>query len=64
MKRADLLKHLSKHGCSLIREGGKHSVFFNAQTGKTSTVPRHKEVNTFTAQQVCKDLGIEKPKKK
>jgi mRNA interferase HicA len=25
MKRRDLLRHLEKHGCALLREGGKHS---------------------------------------
>ncbi|TMG75729.1 MAG: addiction module toxin, HicA family, partial [Betaproteobacteria bacterium] len=25
MKRRDLLRHLSDHGCSLLREGGRHS---------------------------------------
>lgn len=25
MKRKDLLKHLRKHGCQFVREGGEHS---------------------------------------
>ena len=26
MKRRDLVRHLEKHGCSLLREGGRHSL--------------------------------------
>jgi hypothetical protein len=29
MKRRDLLRHLSSHGCSLLREGGRHSWWHN-----------------------------------
>jgi len=36
MKRIDLLKHLSKEGCTLMREGASHSVFFNVMTRRTS----------------------------
>ncbi len=29
MKRQDLIRHLESHGCRLLREGGKHSVYYN-----------------------------------
>jgi len=29
MKRKDLIRHLLKEGCVFIKEGAKHSVFFN-----------------------------------
>jgi len=64
MKRIDFVKHILRHGCSLVREGAKHSVFFNAETGRTSTLPRHKEINTFLAKKICRDLGIREIKKK
>lgn len=63
MKRSDLIKHLLKEGCVFIREGAKHSVFFNPLLRKTSTIPRHNEVNNFLAEKICKDLGISSPKK-
>ena len=59
MKRVVLLKYLRKHGCFLIREGAKHSVFLNPAVEKTSTVPRHNEVDNFLAKKICKDLGIQ-----
>lgn len=58
MKRKDLIRHLLREGCVFIREGAKHSVFFNPLLKKTSTVPRHKEIDNFLAKKICRDLGI------
>jgi len=58
MKRIALLKYLYEHGCLLIREGKRHSVFVNPREERTSTVPRHNEINNFLAIKICKDLGI------
>jgi len=63
MKRKDFIKHLLKERCIFIREGAKHSVFFNPLLRKTSTVPRHTEIDDFLAKKICKDLGISSPKK-
>jgi len=61
LKRTDLVRHLEAHGCRLLREGGSHSVFVNTRTRKTSTVPRHREINDFLAKKICKDLEIPAP---
>ena len=61
MKRLDLIRHLEQHGCVLLREGGRHSVYINRQTRKSSTVPRHREVNDFLARKICKDLEVPLP---
>ena len=58
MKRVDLVRHLETHGCSLLREGGRHSVFVNRTSGKASAVPRHREINEFLARRICKDLDL------
>jgi predicted RNA binding protein YcfA (HicA-like mRNA interferase family) len=58
MKRLDLLRHLERHGCALLREGGRHSVYVNRTTRKSSTVPRHREINDYLARKICKDLEI------
>ena len=47
-----------KEGCIFIREGGKHSVFFNPLTKRSSTVPRHNEIDNFLARKIYRDLGI------
>ena len=62
MKRNDLLRHLKKEGCLPLREGARHSVFFNSQTKQTSTVPRHNEINNFLTKKICRDLGIKEVK--
>lgn len=62
MKRTDLIRYILKHGCVFVREGGNHSVFFNPQFRRVSTVPRHKEINDFLAKKICKDLGLAHPR--
>ncbi|OGN11638.1 MAG: addiction module toxin, HicA family [Candidatus Yanofskybacteria bacterium RIFCSPHIGHO2_02_FULL_43_15c] len=64
MKRRDLVRHLLKKGCIFVREGAKHSVFFNTSIRRTSTVPRHNEVHEELAKKICKDLGLPLLKKK
>lgn len=46
------------HGCALLREGSRHSVYINRATRKSSTVPRHREINDYFARKICKDLEI------
>jgi mRNA interferase HicA len=58
MKRKDVLRHLNEYGCSLKREGGSHSVYFNSINKKTSTVHGHTEKNDFLVKKICKDLDI------
>jgi mRNA interferase HicA len=60
MKRVDLIRHLALNGIQFLREGGSHSVYVNRASGKTSTVPRHREINDFLAQKICKDLDVPK----
>jgi predicted RNA binding protein YcfA (HicA-like mRNA interferase family) len=50
MKRSALIKHLKRHGCELLREGTRHSVFFNPANRRASTVPRHIEIANLLAQ--------------
>ena len=64
MKRRDVIRYLIEKGCIFIREGAKHSVFFNSLTRKTSTVPRHNEIDDNLMEKICKDLGIALVKKK
>jgi mRNA interferase HicA len=61
VKRVDLIRHLEQHGCVLFREGGNHSVFVNRRTRKSSSVPRHREINEFLARKICRDLEIPMP---
>jgi mRNA interferase HicA len=58
MKRRDFIKHLESYGCELIREGSRHSWWWNSEQNKRSSVPRHSEINDHLAKKICKDLGI------
>jgi mRNA interferase HicA len=61
VKRLDLIRHLEAHGCVLLREGSEHTVFVNSSKGKTSTVPRHREIHEFLARKICRDLEVPMP---
>ena len=62
MKRHQLLAHLKEHGCLFLREGTRHSVYWNPENRNTTAVPRHTEIADLLAKKICKDLGIPSPK--
>ncbi|PYS86495.1 MAG: addiction module toxin, HicA family [Acidobacteria bacterium] len=61
MKRRDLLRHLVSCGCRLFREGGSHSIWENPRTKKRTAIPRHNEINEYTATKICKQLEVPLP---
>jgi mRNA interferase HicA len=61
VKREDLLRHLRRHGCQPLREGRRHSVWVNPANRRQASVPRHREINDYTARSICRQLGIPEP---
>lgn len=61
MKRRDLVQHLLRHRCELLREGANHTVFVNRAARSSSSVPRHREINDFLARKICRDLKVPEP---
>ena len=61
MKRQDLIRHLEQHDCYLLREGSRHSIYANPRNGRSTSVPRHREINDFLARKICRDLGVPQP---
>jgi len=59
MKRNDLLKYLRSHECEFIREGSRHSWWWNPSQNKRSAIPRHAEIDDHLARKICKDIGID-----
>lgn len=58
MKRRDLIKKLSAAGYRKDRDTGDHTVY--AKPGSRPVpVPRHSEVNEYTAKQILKAAGLE-----
>ena len=56
MKRTDLVKHLNKIGCILLRHGERHDIYHNPVTGNSEPVPRHREINEVLARRIIKKL--------
>jgi mRNA interferase HicA len=52
MKLRDLKKALALLGWYFLREGGSHEIWTNGI--ETEAVPRHKEVNEYTARAILK----------
>ena len=61
MKRRALIRHLTREGCVLIREGGNHSWWGNPAKNRRSAVPRHAEIHDLLANKICRDLDVPKP---
>jgi len=60
MTTAELLKLLKKNGCTFIRNGGRHDIYFSPITGKQFPVGRHnkEEVPNGTLQNIFKCAGL------
>ena len=61
MKKRELERHLSDHGCQLVRQAAKHEMWENPATGERATVPRHREIKTPTARGICRQLSVPAP---
>lgn len=61
MKRRNLVRHLEEHGCEFLREGRKHTIYVNRKVGKSSSIPRHREINDYLARKICRDLEVPEP---
>lgn len=57
VKRRDLIKHFEKNGFRLLREGKKHSIYTNDD--KTIPIKRHRIFDRITANQLCKQAGVD-----
>ncbi len=58
VKRRDLIKYLELNGFLLIREGGNHSIYGKGK--KIIPVKRHNQLDRITANQICKQAGLDK----
>lgn len=64
MNRKKLERHLKAFGCAFLQRGGEHDIWWRPDEQRTSPIPRHKEINTFTAKSICKDLNVPPPREK
>lgn len=61
MKLRELERHLTRHGCLMVRQGGNHTLWQNPSSGKVAPVPRHWEVKEGTVHSIYRQLEIERP---
>jgi len=58
MKRKQFIQYLNKNDCEFLREGSRHSWWWNPKLNKRSSIPRHTEISDNLVKKICKDLGI------
>jgi predicted RNA binding protein YcfA (HicA-like mRNA interferase family) len=58
VKRAELVSYFKKNGFYLLREGKRHSIYTNGE--KTIPIKRHKTLDRITANEICKQAGLDK----
>jgi len=57
MKRRDLIKQLEKAGFQKVRDDGDHTVYYKKGYPPTP-IPRHSEINEYTAREILKRAGL------
>ena len=56
VKRRDLVRYLETSGFRLLREGANHAIYTNGE--KTIPVKRHRQFDRITANELCKQAGL------
>ena len=56
IKRRDLVRYLEQNGFSLLREGGKDTIY--SKGVNTVPVKRRRPVDRVTANELCKQAGL------
>jgi hypothetical protein len=57
MKRDKLLEKINEAGAVFIRHGKKHDIYENPRTHEYSQIPRHSDINEYTAKDIIKKLS-------
>ena len=57
MKRKELIQRLCRMGAEFVRHGKKHDIYIQPKTNKESAVPRHDNIDEYTAKSIIKKLS-------
>jgi hypothetical protein len=57
MKREKLLEKINGTGAIFIRHGKKHDIYENPRTHEFTSIPRHPDINEYTAKGIIKNLS-------
>jgi len=55
------MRHLRRYGCFVKREGSKHTLVQNVNSGIRETIPRHIEIDNILVEKICRRLKIPNP---
>lgn len=60
MRYSELEKELKKLGCSIVRQGANHTIWYSPVTNKMFPVSRHKteEIPAGTLKSIKRDAGL------
>jgi mRNA interferase HicA len=58
VKRRDLVRYLESNGFYQLREGANHSIYTNGK--KVIPVKRHRQFDRVTANEICKQAGLDR----
>ena len=56
LKRKKLIRFIESKGAEFVRNGSNHDIY--RLGNKTTSIPRHNEINEITAKIILKQLGI------
>jgi hypothetical protein len=57
VKRGKLLEKIVKLGAVFLRYGKKHDIYENPRTHELPQVPRHPDINEYTANGIIKKMA-------
>jgi mRNA interferase HicA len=57
MKRDKLMERLNENGAVFIRHGKKHDIYENPRTHEFISIPRHPDINEYTAKGIIKKIS-------
>ncbi|MCL2380041.1 MAG: type II toxin-antitoxin system HicA family toxin [Treponema sp.] len=57
MKREKLLERVRETGAIFVRHGRKHDIYENPRTHEYAQIPRHPDINEYTAKDILKKLS-------
>jgi hypothetical protein len=57
MKRGKLLEKIVELGAVFLRCGKKHDIYENPRTHELTQVPRHTDINEYTANGIIKKMS-------
>ena len=57
MKREKILKYVKEYSAIFLRHGRKHDIYENPRTHEFISIPRHTDINEYTAKDIIKKLS-------